>query len=140
MKKLFMFLSACLLLATTACENDEKDVKPDRKALLTETTWKPDAVYADGQKISKQNVPSVFAWAVKFDADGTYKFRTANGNSTGKWSFNSDQTEIEFKGGSTWKVTQLEKGKLTYEDEMILIDENEEEQEYDGEFHLVADN
>ncbi len=140
MKKLFMLLSACLLLATTACENDEKDVKPDRKALLTETTWKPDAVYADGQKISKQNVPNVFAWSVKFDADGTYKFRTPDGNSTGKWSFNSDQTEIEFKGGSTWKVTQLEKGKLTYEDEMILVDEHEEEHEYDAEFHLVADN
>jgi hypothetical protein len=140
MKKLLLFLFAGLLLTTTACEDEEKNVTPDRKALLTETTWEPDAVYANGQKLSKQGVPNVFAWSVKFDADGTYSFRTPDGKSNGKWSFNDNQTEIEFNGGNSWKIKELEKGKFTYEDELILIDEDEQEREYDGEFHLEPTN
>jgi hypothetical protein len=140
MKKLFMFLSAGLLLATTACQEDDKQVAPDRKALLTETTWQPTAVYADGQKLSKQGIPSVFAWSVKFDADGSYTFRTPDGKSKGEWSFNSDQDEVIFNGGNSWKIKELEKGNFVYEDEMVLVDENDQEKEYDGEFHLEPEN
>ncbi len=140
MKKLFTFLAAGLLLATTACQEDDKPVAPDRKALLTETTWQPDAVYADGQKLSKQGVPSVFAWSVKFDADGSYTFRTPDGKAKGTWSFNSDQDEVVFNGGNSWKIKKLEKGNFVYEDEMVLVDEDEQEQEYDAEFHLEPEN
>ncbi len=112
-QKLALLFSLFSLLILGACT--DKDVKPDRKAILTEKTWKPSEAYYDGRSATTV-APQILSWRYEFRANGTYTWSAPGMTYPGVWEFNSDQTKLILDKASadeeTWDVQLIEKGKL----------------------------
>ena len=114
-QKFALLIALLSLLFLGACTDKDKDVKPDKKALVSEKTWKPNEAYVDGQSATSY-APVILTWRLKFNNDGTYSIVSSTGQVSGVWELNSDQTKLimdkSSEDESTWDIQTLEKGKL----------------------------
>jgi hypothetical protein len=137
-QKIALIFSLFFLLILGACTDKDKDVKPNKKAVLSEKTWKPSEVYVNGQPVT--NAP-IFAMRVTFNSNETYTMVTNNGTFTGIWEFNGDQTKVLLDKGTAdaeaWDILSLEKGKLNFKTQ---IDVNDDDFFETVEFKMVHTN
>jgi hypothetical protein len=114
-QKFALLIALFSLLSLGACKDKDKDVKPDKKAVLSEKTWKPAEVYHSGQPVS--NGP-IFSMRMTFNANETYTMLLNNTTITGVWEFNNDQSKVLLDKGtsdaSAWDIVNLEKGKFNF--------------------------
>jgi len=136
-QKFALLIALFSLFILGAC-NKDKDVKPDKKSLLSEKTWKPSEVYANSQPVTSG---SIFSMRVTFNANETYSMILDNNTYTGVWEFNADQTKVLLDkataNAEAWDVVNLERGKLNFKTQ---IDTNGDGYLDNVEFKMVHTN
>jgi hypothetical protein len=136
-QKFALLIALFSLFILGACE--KKEVKPNKTALLTEKTWKPNEAYVDG-KPATTTAPQVLTWRYEFRNNGTYTWTSAGNSVPGVWEFNTDQTKIILDKASSseeaWDIQNLEKGKLNIKSKV----EDEDGYLHDVELKLIHAN
>ncbi len=122
-QKFALLIALFSLFILGACEKKD-EVKPDKKAVLSEKTWKPSEVYRNGQPVTQG---SIFSMRVTFNANETYNMIIDNSTYTGVWEFNADQTKVLLDkataNAEAWDVVNLEKGKFNFKTQLDTDDD-----------------
>lgn len=94
--KFLTYLFAALLMFTTvSCsdDDDDKDLSPDKEALLTAGVWTGNKIFVGGQDFTSiYGDPSTVT--MTFDDDGTYTLNIDGDVKEGTWEFTNNNTQV----------------------------------------------
>jgi hypothetical protein len=102
-----LFVLVFTLAIMSGCKkDDEPAAAPTKTQLLTAKAWKLDKIMALGFDVTSLLGAEVLGELgnsnIQFKTDGTYTStnRTTNASSSGKWEFNTDETQLILDKGS----------------------------------------
>lgn len=109
MKKYAALLVVLLVYISiiSGCKKDDEPNQPTRTDILTGREWKFQEIWAFNQNLTNLGITDYFGELAnsnfKFNRDGSYTAtnRTTNDEVTGKWEFNSDETQLILNKGTS---------------------------------------